>query len=90
MNKQKAKIEFLGGTIEMGSRGDGFHATFPNNCTLSVQWHKNSYAVAGESVEIGAWDARNDWISLAEGTIVATWVPIEEIENWAKKIADRV
>ena len=65
------------------------NAEFLNGCSLSVQWGPTNYAQAGETVELGAWDARDAWIPLGKNDNVLPHVPIRDIFDWAEAISQR-
>lgn len=43
---------------------DGFHMTFRNRCTISVQFGKHSYSDEGQTTaEVAAWNEKGEWMT---------------------------
>ena len=64
-------------TVELGYN-DGFHMTFENGCTISVQFGKHTYSDAGETTaEVAAWDNKDNWL-MFDGD---KWIEIEEMTD---------
>jgi hypothetical protein len=64
-------------TVELGYN-DGFHMTFENGCTISVQFSKHTYSDAGETTaEVAAWDNKDNWL-MFDGD---KWIEIEEMTD---------
>ena len=64
-------------TVERGYN-DGFHMTFENGCTISVQFGKHTYSDAGEkTAEVAAWDNKGNWLYHQEGS----WIEIRDGEE---------
>ena len=42
---------------------EGFHMTFKNGCTISVQFGKHNYCDEGKTTaEVAAWNKKGDWM----------------------------
>jgi hypothetical protein len=42
---------------------NGFHMTFENGCTISVQFGRYNYCNEGETTaEVAAWDNQDNWL----------------------------
>ena len=64
-------------TVELGYN-DGFHMTFENGCTISVQFGKHTYSDAGETTaEVAAWDNKDNWL-MFDGD---KWIEIEAMTD---------
>lgn len=81
---------------------NGFHMTFANGCTVSVQWNSGNYCSDRElfkpynpdpeprecaTVEVGAWDASGAWIKLSENDDVIGWQNADDVAAIIAKLA---
>lgn len=62
-------------------RGTGFHITYENGCTASVQFGEGNYCdnrydgktgAGCATAEVAAWDADNNWITNLDGDETGT------------------
>lgn len=76
--------------VNSGYNQDGFHITFENGCTISVQFGKYTYSDQGKTTaEVGAWHSNGnwmihqegDWIEISEGTDVMPHKTADEIAH---------
>ena len=68
---------------------DGFHMTFENGCTISVQFGKHTYSNQGETTaEIGAWHSNGNWMIHQEGGWIE--IPDGSSDVMTHKTADEV
>ena len=73
---------------------NGFHITFANGCTVSVQWNPGNYVddrngEHGEhrksrNAEVAAWDANGKWIRLGDDDVVGWQTPEQVLAIMAK------
>ena len=64
-------------TVELGYN-DGFHMTFENGCTISVQFSKHTCSDAGETTaEVAVWDNQGNWL-MTDGE---RWFEIEKYSD---------
>jgi hypothetical protein len=69
---------------------NGFHITFKNGYTISVQFSKNNYSDGGETTaEIAAWDADGKWMKLSEHDDVRGWCSPDEVLDYMKLVASQ-
>ena len=67
---------------------NGFHITFENGCTVSVQFHKSNYSDGGETTaEVAAWDQNGNWIKLNDADDVCGWCSPDEVLDIMNKVA---
>jgi len=67
---------------------DGFHITFANGWTVSVQWHKYAYSNENNSTaEIAAWDSNGDWYRHSNGDTVEGWASPERVAEFVSEIS---
>jgi hypothetical protein len=65
----------------------GFHITFQNEWTVSVQWHDGSYSDAGKTTaEIAAWDKDYNWHDFGMDTVKGH-VSANEVADFISMIA---
>lgn len=69
---------------------DGFTITFANGYTISVQWSNNHYChkneKLGQTAEVAAWDANNNWYDLQEDDAVIGWQTPDQVAALIQKI----
>lgn len=79
----------------------GFHITFENGCTVSVQFgygnygsnrdwrggHRNDGVPKARTAEVAAWHANGDWIKVAEDDDVAGWQSPAEVLAIMSRVA---
>lgn len=71
----------------------GFHMTFENGWTVSVQFGKNNYVAdrsnKGQSVnaEIAAWDKDGVWYRFPNGDTVQGWNSADDVADFIAKVA---
>lgn len=68
---------------------NGFHITFANGITLSVQWNPGNYCSdrSGErgvhreslTAEVAAWDAEDKWLKLGDNDDVLGWQTADDV-----------
>lgn len=65
----------------------GFHMTFKNGCTISVQWHYGSYAdgrtnsnCESATAEIAIFDKDNNWYNFGDDHVKGYCTPDEVLE----------
>ena len=69
---------------------NGFHITFKNGYTMSVQFSKNNYSDGGETTaEIAAWSPDGEWMKLGEGDTVKGWCAPDEVLDYMKLVASQ-
>lgn len=72
---------------------NGFHMTFANGWTVSVQFGKGNYisdrAHTGKSVdaELAAWDADGNWYKFDSGDTVSGWNKPDDVLAFMNMIA---
>jgi hypothetical protein len=66
--------------------GPGFHITFANGNTVSVQWHKAAYcenrgfeSLKSSTAEVAAWNAKGEWFKLGENDDVIGYQTPEQV-----------
>jgi hypothetical protein len=68
---------------------NGFHITFKNGYTMSVQFSKTNYSDGGETTaEIAAWGP-DGWLSLGEGDDVRGWCSPDEVLEVMNMVASK-
>jgi hypothetical protein len=60
---------------------NGFHITFKNGLTISVQFGKGNYCTPSRSAEIAIWDNDNQDYNFGND-MVKGWLSPEEIAAW--------
>ncbi len=72
----------------------GFHMTFPNGWTVSVQFGKGNYCTSrgnpdgSEDAKIAAWDANGEWYTFPDSDGVAKgWVTAKGIAEFIAMIS---
>jgi len=69
---------------------NGFHITFKNGYTISVQFGKGNYSDKGETTaEIAAWSPDGEWMRLGEGDTVRGWCTPDEVLDYMKLVASQ-
>ena len=59
---------------------NGFHITFENGYTVSVQFGKTCYSDQGETTaEVAAWGPDRKWVKLSEYDDVKGWCTPNEV-----------
>ena len=72
------------------SYNNGFHITFKNGCTVSVQFGKGNYSDGGETTaEVAAWDQDDNWIKLSDHDDVRRYCSPDEVLEIMSKVASR-
>jgi hypothetical protein len=66
----------------------GFHMTFENGWTVSVQFGKSNYVSdrsntgTSPDVEIAAWDENDNWYEFEDGQNIKGWVKSDEVADF--------
>ena len=69
---------------------NGFHMTFGNGYTISVQFSKTNYSDGGETTaEVAAWDSDRKWVKLNEHDDVQGWCSPNEVLEIMNQIANK-
>jgi hypothetical protein len=69
------------------NRNSGFHMTFQNEWTVSVQWGEFNYSDAGKTTaEIAAWDKDENWHYFGMDTVNG-YVSANEVADFISMIA---
>ena len=69
---------------------NGFHMTFENGYTISVQFSKTNYSDGGETIaEVAAWDSDRKWVKLNEHDDVQGWCSPNEVLEIMNQIANK-
>ena len=69
---------------------NGFHMTFENGYTISVQFSKTNYSDGGETTaEVAAWDSDRKWVKLNEYDDVQGWCSPNEVLEIMNQIANK-
>lgn len=69
---------------------NGFHMTFKNGYTMSVQFGKTNYSDGGvTTAEIAAWGPDGQWLSLGEGDDVRGWCSPDEVLEIMNMVASK-
>lgn len=64
----------------------GFHMTFANGNTISVQWKEDNYCDDGQTTaEIAIWNDDGVWINMTEDNTVIGWQTPEQVVEWMQK-----
>jgi len=61
---------------------NGFHITFKNGLTISVQFGKANYCTPKTSAEIAIWNKHYQDYIFDENRIVKGWISPEEVAEW--------
>jgi hypothetical protein len=78
------------------THGKGFHMTFENGWTVSVQWGMGNYGnyydeevdgMGSTTAEIAAWDIDGNWYQMSEYDIVKGHVSANDVLAFMAKIA---
>ena len=68
---------------------NGFHMTFKNGYTMSVQFGKNSYSDGGETTaEVAVWGP-GGWVKLSEHDDVRGWCSPDDVLEIMNQIANK-
>lgn len=77
-----------------GKELPGFHVTFANGWTVSVQWHVGAYADPSgtdsrtcRTAEMAAWDSDRNWYTFADGDKVAGYRTPEQVVAFMNEVA---
>jgi hypothetical protein len=69
---------------------NGFHITFENGYTVSVQFSKTCYSDQGETTaEVAAWGPDRKWVKLSEYDDVRGWCTPNEVLEIMNQIANK-
>ena len=69
---------------------NGFHITFENGYTVSVQFSKTNYSDGGETTaEVAAWGPDRKWVKLSEHDDVIGWCTPNEVLEIMNQIANK-
>ena len=69
---------------------NGFHMTFKNGYTMSVQFGKGNYSDGGETTaEIAAWGPDGKWMKLSEHDDVRGWCSPDEVLEVMNMVASQ-
>ena len=69
---------------------NGFHITFENGYTVSVQFGKVNYSDQGETTaEVAAWDPDGEWVRLSEHDIIKGWCAPNEVLEIMNQIVNK-
>jgi hypothetical protein len=69
---------------------NGFHITFKNGYTMSVQFSKTNYSDGGETTaEIAAWGPDGKWMKLSEHDDVRGWCSPDEVLEVMNTVASQ-
>ena len=69
---------------------NGFHMTFENGYTISVQFSKTNYSDGGETTaEVAVWDSDRKWVKLNEHDDVQGWCSPNEVLEIMNQIANK-
>jgi hypothetical protein len=69
---------------------NGFHMTFKNGYTMSVQFSKTNYSDGGETTaEIAAWGPDGKWMKLSEHDDVRGWCSPDEVLEVMNMVASK-
>jgi hypothetical protein len=69
---------------------NGFHMTFENGYTISVQFSKTNYSDGGETTaEVAAWGPDRKWVQLSEHDDVRGWCSPNEVLEIMNQIANK-
>jgi len=69
---------------------NGFHMTFKNGYTISVQFSKTNYSDGGETTaEIAAWGPDRKWLKLSEHDDVRGWCSPDDVLEVMNMVASQ-
>jgi hypothetical protein len=69
---------------------NGFHMTFKNGYTMSVQFGKTNYSDGGETTaEIAAWGPDGKWMKLSDHDDVRGWCSPDEVLEVMNTVASQ-
>lgn len=69
---------------------NGFHITFKNGYTVSVQFNKRNYSDGGETTaEIAAWGPDGEWVKLSDHDDVRGWCSPDEVLEVMNMVASK-
>jgi|APSaa5957512535_1039671.scaffolds.fasta_scaffold361999_1 hypothetical protein len=77
--------------ITFNNDNQGFHKTFDNGFTVSVQWREGTYSSRNYdgspiTCEIAAWDDEGTWFQFDDGENVRGWQTAAEINDFMKMV----
>lgn len=83
----KAKVKRRA-CFKTNERGEGFHITFANGNTISVQWREGNYANRDGSVaEVAAWDSAGRMIKLDFDREIYGWASPDVVADLIAKVS---
>lgn len=65
----------------------GFHITFSNGWTVSVQWGPLNRCNEGITAEVAVWDKEKNWLKWSDGDDIQGWQNSEQVARLLKKIS---
>jgi hypothetical protein len=69
---------------------NGFHITFENGYTISVQFGKGNYSDQGKTTaEVAAWDPDGEWVKLSDTDEIIGWCTPNEVLEIMNQIANK-
>jgi len=69
---------------------NGFHITFKNGYTMSVQFSKTNYSDGGvTTAEIAAWGPDGQWLKLSDHDDVRGWCSPDEVLEVMNMVASK-
>ena len=69
---------------------NGFHMTFKNGYTMSVQFGKTNYSDGGvTTAEVAAWGPDGEWVKLCEYDDVKGWCSPDEVLKIMNMVASK-
>ena len=83
------------------SNNKGFHMTFENGVTISVQWGPGNYSdnydedfrprerrnVDSSTAEMGIWDQQRIWLRFDDGDTVQGSLTPDQVSEWIYKVS---
>jgi len=69
------------------SNRNGFHMTFSNGWTVSVQSGEGHYCTSGVSAEVAVWDQDGDWLQWSNGDTVCGHLSADRVAELLDRIA---
>ena len=74
---------------KLSTSGKGFHMTFENGLTISVQWGYANYCDTGETAEIAIWNAEGKWVNF-EHDQAKGWLSPDTIADYICKVKNAI